>query len=276
MDIDPSEFNKNKHADYTILTDIKPALERLNALIAKTRWKKPDLSAWFKRIDGWKKEHPFPFAYVGKKDIVAADILRTLYEETKGDAILSTGVGQHQMWAAQYYPIDKPRTFISSLGLGTMGFGLPAAIGVKVAHPDKQVIDIDGDGSFLMNIQELATARIEKIPAKFIVINNQFLGMVMQWEDSFYNHNRGNTILGDPKNIGSPENPSGLYPDFVAIAKGFGLNGRRVLRKAELRDAIREMLASKEAYVLDIVIPNHEHVLPFIPQGRSAKELIIG
>ena len=276
MDIDDSEFNKNKHADYTVHTDIKYALKRLIAMIEKGGFKKPDLRPWFSRIDGWKKEHPFPFAYVGKKNIVAADILHTLYEETKGNAIITTGVGQHQMWTAQHYPFDKPRTFISSLGLGTMGFGYPAALGVKVAHPDKQVIDIDGDGSFLMNIQELATAKIEKIPAKVIIINNQFLGMVMQWEDAFYNHNRGNTILGDPKNIGSPENPSGLYPDFVAIAKGFGLNGRRVMRKEELREAIREMLASKESFVLDVIVPNNDHVLPFIPQGKSAKELIIG
>lgn len=276
MDIDESEFNKNKRAQVLIHSDVKYALTRLNKLIADGAFKKPDLSAWFERINGWKKQHTFPFAHAGRKSIAAADILHTLYEETKGEAIITTGVGQHQMWTAQHFPFHKPRTFISSLGLGTMGFGYPAAIGAQVANPKKIVVDIDGDGSFLMNIQELATAKVEKIPAKVIIINNQFLGMVMQWEDCFYNRTRGNTILGDPTNIGSPENPEALYPDFVAIAKGFGLNGRRILRKEDLREGIREMLASKESFVLDVIIPNNEHVLPFIPQGKSAKELIVG
>lgn len=276
FDIDPSEHNKNKKAHYPIHTDIKYALGRMIELVRKRKFRKPDLSSWQSRIDGWKKEHPYPFTYRDTTPhILPQHAIEVLYEETGGEAIISTGVGQHQMWAPQYYHFKDPRTFISSLGAGTMGFGLPAAIGAKVACPERQVIDIDGDGSFLMNIQELACAKIEKIAAKVLLLNNQHLGMVVQWEDRFYDGCRGNTILGDPTNIGSPDNPGGLYPDFVKIAEGFGVKGRRVIKREELREAIREMLACDEPYVLDIVVPYNEHVLPFIPQGKSAKDILV-
>jgi acetolactate synthase-1/2/3 large subunit len=198
-----------------------------------------------------------------------------LYELTKGDAIITTGVGQHQMWAAQFYRFNEPRRYISSLGLGAMGFGYPAALGAKVARPDKQVIDIDGDGSFMMNIQELATAHIEKIGAKAMILNNQHLGMVVQWEDRFYGSVRGNTILGDESNVGSPDNPTALYPDFVKIAEGFGVKGRRVIKKSELRAAIQEMLDCDGPFVLDVIVPYTEHVLPMIPAGKTVKEMIL-
>jgi len=201
--------------------------------------------------------------------------VRTLFELTKGDAIIATGVGQHQMWAAQYYDFDHSRRYISSLGLGAMGFGYPAAIGAKVACPDREVIDIDGDGSFMMNIQELATAAIEKIAAKAMILNNQHLGMVVQWEDRFYNSVRGNTILGDKNNIGGPENIAGLYPDFVKIAEGFGVKGRRVVKKSELREAIQEMLDHDGPFLLDVVVPYTEHVLPMIPAGKTVKDMIL-
>lgn len=272
FDIDSSEHNKNKRVHLPIHSDIKYALERLNELAAKD-FRKPDLSEWFDRINGWKEE--YPFTYEESPHILPQEAIKVLHEETKGEAIITTGVGQHQMWAAQFYRFNDPRTYISSLGLGTMGFGLPAAIGAKLAFPDKHVIDIDGDGSYVMNIQELATAKVEKIPAKVLLLNNQHLGMVVQWEDRFYDGVRAQTILGDPDNIGSPENLSGLYPDFVKIAEGFGLKGRRVIKKEELRDAIREMLDSEESFVLDVIVPYSEHVLPMIPQGKSAKEIII-
>ena len=145
----------------------------------------------------------------------------------------------------------------------------------SVAHPDRQVVDIDGDGSFLMNIQELATAHVENIAAKAIILNNQHLGMVVQWEDKFYGGNRGHTILGDEKNVGGPDNPAGLYPDFVKIADGFGIKGRRIMKKSELKEAIQEMLDHKGPYVLDIIVPYTEHVLPMIPAGRSVKDIIL-
>ncbi|MBQ9759122.1 MAG: acetolactate synthase large subunit, partial [Opitutales bacterium] len=189
-------------------------------------------------------------------------------------AIVCTGVGQHQMWTPQYYHFKNPRTFISSLGSGTMGFGVPAACGVAAAHPDKIVVNVDGDGSVLMNIQELATMSVEKLPVKIVILNNQFLGMVAQWEDCFYGSNRGQTLLGDVNNIGSPDNIPGLFPDFVTIAKGFGVNGRRVIKREELHDAMREMLDTPGPFVLDVVVPYGEHVLPFLPAGRSALEIM--
>jgi len=272
FDLDRSEHHKNKKAHYPIFGEIKDALERMNGMIGSTNFEKPDLSAWITKLDGWKKE--YPFSYKKSPHILPQEAIQFLYEETKGDAIITTGVGQHQMWAAQYYRFKEPRTYLSSLGLGTMGFGYPAAIGAKTAFPDKEVIDIDGDGSFLMNVQELATANIEKINAKILLLNNQHLGMVVQWEDRFYQGCRGQTILGDPDNIGSPDNIDGLYPDFVKIAEGFGVKGRRVVRKDELREAIQEMLAHDGPYLLDVVVPYTEHVLPMIPQGKSAKEIL--
>jgi len=273
IDIDASEHNKNKRVNHTICSDIKFALARLNALLAAQKFAAPDTRAWRDQIAAWKRDNPF--RYEASPHIQPQEAVHLLYELTRGEAIITTGVGQHQMWAAQHYDFAQPRRFISSLGLGAMGFGYPAAIGAKVACPDRQVVDIDGDGSFTMNIQELATAKIEKIAAKAMILNNQHLGMVVQWEDRFYDSVRGNTILGDENNIGSPDNPGALYPDFVKIAAGFGVAGRRVIKKAELRAAIEEMLAYDGPYVLDVVVPYTEHVLPMIPAGRTVKEMIL-
>lgn len=273
IDIDVSEHNKNKRVQYPIHSDIKYALQQLNKLIDSTNFQKPDIREWLEVIENWKKE--YPFEYEKGVHITQQEAIETLYEETKGDAIITTGVGQHQMWAAQYFKFREPRTYISSLGLGTMGFGLPAAIGAKVAYPDRLVVNIDGDGCFLMNIQELATAKIEKINAKSIILNNQHLGMVVQWEDLLYESVRGQTILCDKENIGGPDNVEGLYPDFVKIAEGFGVAGRRVIKREDLRDAIREMIEYEGPYVLEVVVPYTEHVLPMIKQGLSAKEILI-
>ncbi len=273
IDIDASEHNKNKRVQFPICSDLKHALGRLNKLLATAKFKAPDTKAWHEQISRWKKE--FPFSYDSSKHIIPQEAVKTLFELTKGEAIIATGVGQHQMWAAQYYNFDKSRQYISSLGLGAMGFGYPAALGAKVACPDKEVIDIDGDGSFMMNIQELATAAIEKIAAKAMILNNQHLGMVVQWEDRFYNSVRGNTILGDKSNIGGPENLDGLYPDFVKIAEGFGVKGRRVVKKSELRDAIQEMIDHDGPFVLDVIVPYTEHVLPMIPAGKTVKDMIL-
>jgi len=273
IDIDASEHNKNKRVALPICSDVKDALSRINKFLAATKFTAPDTKAWHAQIAKWKKE--FPFSYDTSKHIIPQEAVRTLFELTKGDAIIATGVGQHQMWAAQYYDFDHSRRYISSLGLGAMGFGYPAAIGAKVACPDREVIDIDGDGSFMMNIQELATAAIEKIAAKAMILNNQHLGMVVQWEDRFYNSVRGNTILGDKNNIGGPENIAGLYPDFVKIAEGFGVKGRRVVKKSELREAIQEMLDHDGPFLLDVVVPYTEHVLPMIPAGKTVKDMIL-
>jgi acetolactate synthase-1/2/3 large subunit len=273
IDIDASEHNKNKRAALAIVSDVKYALGRLAALADAARLAPPDTSAWHAQIAKWKKDHPF--RYEASKHIQPQEAVKVLYELTRGDAIITTGVGQHQMWAAQFYRFNEPRRYISSLGLGAMGFGYPAALGAKVACPDKQVIDIDGDGSFAMNIQELATAHIEKIAAKAMILNNQHLGMVVQWEDRFYGSVRGNTILGDESNVGSPDNPDALYPDFVKIAEGFGVRGRRVIRKSELREAIQEMLDCDGPFVLDVIVPYTEHVLPMIPAGKTVKDMLL-
>jgi acetolactate synthase-1/2/3 large subunit len=273
LDIDASEHHKNKRVQFPITSDLKHALDRLNALAAVHSFTPPDTAAWHAQIATWKREHPF--GYEESRHIIPQEAVKVLYELTQGDAIITTGVGQHQMWAAQFYRFNEPRRYISSLGLGAMGFGYPAAMGAKVACPDKQVVDIDGDGSFMMNIQELATCHIEKIAAKAMILNNQHLGMVVQWEDRFYGSVRGNTILGDETNVGSPDNPGALYPDFVKIAEGFGVKGRRVIKRTELRAAIQEMLDHDGPYVLDVVVPYTEHVLPMIPAGRTVKDMLL-
>ncbi|MEO7597941.1 MAG: biosynthetic-type acetolactate synthase large subunit [Opitutus sp.] len=274
VDIDASEHNKNKRGVLLpIVSDVKYALTRLNALASANKFTPPNTTPWHDQIATWKQDHPF--GYEESKHIVPQEAIKTLYELTKGEAIITTGVGQHQMWAAQFYRFNEPRRYISSLGLGAMGFGYPAAMGAKVACPDKQVIDIDGDGSFMMNIQELATCHIEKIAAKAMILNNQHLGMVVQWEDRFYGSVRGNTILGDETNVGSPDNLGGLYPNFVKIAEGFGVKGRRVHLRTELKEAIQEMLDHDGPFVLDVIVPYTEHVLPMIPAGKSVKDMLL-
>lgn len=273
LDIDRSEHHKNKVVQYPIQSDIKYALKRFNELIDEIDFKAPNLEPWYKRIAAWKKE--FPFSYEPSDHILPQEAVEVLYELTKGEAIITTGVGQHQMWAPQFYNFKHARSFLSSLGLGTMGFGYPAALGAKIAFPDRQVIDIDGDGSFLMNIQELATAKVEKIDAKILILNNQHLGMVVQWEDRFYEGVRGQTILGDPDNIGSPDNMDAIYPDYIKIAEGFGVKARQIFKKEDLRDAMKEMLDHDGPYLLDVIVPYTEHVLPMIPSGGTVKDIIL-
>ncbi len=273
IDIDNSEINKNKIVKLPILSDLKYALGQLNKMLDKAGFKRPlkggkgRFSEWTAQIAKWKSAHPLSFK--DTSDVIQPQhVIKELCELTKGDAIITTGVGQHQMWAGQFYNFSKPRTFVTSAGLGSMGFGYPAAMGAKVARPDKEVIDIDGDGSFLMNVQELATAHIEGIAAKAIILNNQHLGMVVQWEDRFHGGNRGHTFLGDPKDL------KRIYPDYVQLCKGFGVTCERVIHKKDLRAAILRMLASKEAYVLDVMTPYTEHVLPMIPSGKTYKDII--
>jgi acetolactate synthase I/II/III large subunit len=283
IDIDASEHNKNRHVQLPIVSDIKYALGRLVAMVKKRPIQK-QFPAWHKQINAWKEKAPLGYRVTeevmrshhmrdhleGQESevILPQMVIQALYDLTGGEAILTTGVGQHQMWAGQYYKYKYPRQLLTSAGLGAMGFGYPAALGAKVARPDKQVIDIDGDGSFLMNVQELATAHIEKIAAKAVILNNQHLGMVVQWEDRFYKSNRGNTYLGDPENMKQ------IYPDYVAMAKSFNVPAQRVMYKRDLRAALQRMLDSKEPYVLDVIVPYTEHVLPFIPAGRTVADMI--
>jgi acetolactate synthase-1/2/3 large subunit len=283
LDIDASELNKNKPAQLPIVGDVGDALTRLNQRL-RLRPVTRKLEAWHRQIAEWKQRAPLRYRVT--KEVLHSQHMRDhldghaeeiilpqmavelLHELTEGNAIITTGVGQHQMWAGQYYRFQHPRQFLTSAGLGAMGYGYPAALGAKVALPDRQVVDIDGDGSFLMNIQELATAHIEKIAAKALVLNNQHLGMVVQWEDRFYKGNRGNTYLGDPLNMKQ------IYPDFVAIARSFNVKAERVMFRKDLRAAMQRMLDADEAYVLDVIVPYTEHVLPFIPAGHTVAEMI--
>ena len=283
IDIDASELNKNRRVTLPIVSDIKFALERLNGLAAARPIKKK-FTAWHAQVAEWKLKGPLRYQltddvlqskhvrdFMGgdsSQVILAQEAVAMLYELTKGEAIITTGVGQHQMWAAKFYDFKYPRQLLTSAGLGAMGYGYPAALGAKVACPNRQVIDIDGDGSFLMNVQELAMAHIENIAAKAMILNNQHLGMVMQWEDRFYKGNRGNTYLGDPDNMKQ------IYPDYVGMAKAFNVPCERVVYKRDLRAAIQRMLDSDQPYLLDVITPYTEHVLPFIPAGKTVKEMI--
>jgi acetolactate synthase-1/2/3 large subunit len=194
-------------------------------------------------------------------------VVQTLCELTHGEAVIVPGVGQHQMWAAQYYTYTHPRQLLTSGGLGSMGFGLPAAIGAKLARPDALVINIDGDGSFQMNIQELGTIHCEDVGIKMIILNNQHLGMVAQWEDRFYGSVRGNTVLKNNR-VDRP------YPDFVTIARGYGIPGCEVYTEAEVEPAIKKMLATDGPYLIDFHTEYQDHVLPMIPPGKSYKDII--
>lgn len=283
VDIDASELNKNRRAHLPVVGDIKNALKRLNKMLTARPINKKR-TAWLAQIAAWKKKAPF--AYRVTQEIATGDhmvdhlegqekqiilqqmVVEALYDLTKGEAYITTGVGQHQMWAGQWYKYKYPRQFITSGGLGSMGFGYPAALGIKVAHPNKQVVDIDGDGSFLMNIQELATAHVEKIAVKAIILNNQHLGMVVQWEDKFYKGNRGHTYLGNP------EDRAQVYPDYVRVCNSFNVKCERVMYKKDLRPAIQRMLDADEPYVLDVLVPYTEHVIPFIPAGKTVAEML--
>jgi acetolactate synthase-1/2/3 large subunit len=283
IDIDPSELNKNKPAHLPIVSDIKFALGRLADMITERPLQKK-FDAWHKQIETWKARAPFAYRVTDeviksqhmqdhlkgkeKEVILPQMVIELLYELTSGEAILTTGVGQHQMWAAQFYKFKYPRQLLTSAGLGAMGYGYPAALGAKVALPHKQVVDIDGDGSFLMNVQELATAHIEKIAAKAIILNNQHLGMVVQWEDRFFEGNRGHTYLGDPDNMQK------IYPDYLMMSKSFNVPCERVMFRKDLRGAIQRMLDSDQPYVLDVIVPYTEHVLPFIPANKTVADMI--
>jgi acetolactate synthase-1/2/3 large subunit len=273
VDIDASEINKNKVAHLDVHADLKVTLAGLLPLVERGDYKE-----WHQQIDAWREADPM--TYPDRDDVILPQyVIDTFSQLTKGNFLMTTGVGQHQMWAAQYTKFNRPRMWVTSGGLGSMGFGLPAAMGAQAAFPDALVVDIDGDGSFVMNIQELATVHCERLPVKMIVLNNQHLGMVVQWEDRFYASNRGHTYLGpidhpEWSGQGSGDLPEVTYPDFVAIAKGFGIAARQVRRKEEVVDALREMIDHPGPYVLDVLVPYQEHVLPMIPAGGTVKDII--
>lgn len=260
IDIDNSEINKIIRANLSLHADAGSVLHALNqAPKFKERFD------WLAKIEQWKKQYPLTY----KSDsgmLKAQQVIETLDRLTDSNALIVPGVGQHQMWAAQFYNYKYPRQFLTSGGLGSMGFGLPAAMGAKLALPDKCVINIDGDGSFQMNIQELGTIAAENIPVKMVILNNQHLGMVAQIEDLFYKGKRGNTDL----RCGSES-----LPNFVGIANAYRIPGRDVFSVDELEDAIKEMLNSSGPFLLDCHIDYEDHVLPMIPAGKIYHDVIL-
>ncbi len=256
MDVDPSAISKNVKVDVPIVGDVKQILRELNKIV-----KPADTNAWMTEIEQWKKESPLRY----KDDTEAIRpqyAIQKLCEILGSDAIVTTDVGQHQMWAAQYYRVDGPNQFLTSGGLGTMGYGFPAAIGAQFAFPDKTVVCVTGDGSIQMNIQEMATAVIHKLPVKIAIINNNYLGMVRQWQEAFYNHRYSSSGMSG-------------NPDFVALAKAYGATGRHVVKKNEVEEAIRwSKTVTDRPCVLDFVVTEEENVFPMIPSGKSFEEIM--
>jgi len=259
IDIDPTSISKNIKVDVPIVGDAKNILGQLIEEVNKKEL--PSLSAWQKHLKELKKKHPLRFRK-GQGKIKPQHVVEEVYKQTKGKAIIATEVGQNQMWAAQFYKFDYPRCILTSGGLGTMGYGFPAAIGAKVANPDKEVIDIAGDGSIQMNIQELATVKAYDIGVKVVILNNNFLGMVRQWQELFYNRRYAATHL---------ENP-----DFVKIAKGFGVKGIRVKKESELKKAVKEIIASRGPVLADFWVAEEENVFPMVPAGEAINRMIGG
>jgi len=251
IDIDPAEINKNIKSHAHIIGDVKDVLTTLNA-----RLKQQEHPEWISKIKEFKLKYPLKYP---QKTLTCPYIIEEIYRVTKGDAIITTDVGQHQMWAAQFYKYTKPRTFISSGGLGTMGYGLGACIGAKVGQPDKIVINIAGDGCFRMNMNELATASRYNIPIIEVIINNNVLGMVRQWQTLFYEGRYSNTILQDKV-------------DFIKVAEGLGCEAIRVTKKEEVGEAIKKAIAIKKPIVIECIIDCDDKVFPMVPGGAAIDE----
>jgi acetolactate synthase-1/2/3 large subunit len=256
IDIDPSSISKNVKVDIPIVGDVKNVLGQLLEEIKNGS----DTSDWIKTVEGFKKK--YPLTYKGKEKISPQYIIEQICDATKSDAIITTEVGQNQMWAAQWYKYLYPRSFISSGGLGTMGFGFPAAMGAKTGCPDKQVFDIAGDGSIQMNIQELATCVCNKIHVKVAILNNGYLGMVRQWQELFYKRRYSYTCLHNP--------------DFVKVAEAYGAVGIRVTKKEDVRPAIDKAIATDNVVFMDFHIEPEENVFPMVPAGEAIDRMIGG
>jgi acetolactate synthase-1/2/3 large subunit len=257
IDIDPTSISKNVRVDIPIVGDAKNILGQLIEDINKM----PDTTEWLKTIESWKKKYPLKY-HDKKGPIKPQYVVEQIYEATKGKAIITTEVGQNQMWAAQWYKYDYPRTFISSGGLGTMGFGFPAAMGAKIGVPDKIVFDIAGDGSIQMNIQELATCVCNKINVKVAILNNGYLGMVRQWQELFYKKRYSYTTLTNP--------------DFVKLAESYGAVGIRVTNKEDVRKAIEKAISIDNVVFIDFKVEGEENVFPMVPAGEALNRMIEG
>jgi acetolactate synthase-1/2/3 large subunit len=268
VDIDPCSIGKNVRVDVPVVGDARRVLIEMNKLVPtlapskEGRTKKPDIQPWIQQINSWKEKYPFRYTWDNDK-IMPQFVIEQIYEATKGEAIIVTDVGQHQMWAAQYYQYTIPRHFLSSGGLGTMGYGMPAAIGAQVGCPDKLVVNINGDGSFMMNVQELVTIAARKLPIKVMIINNGHLGMVRQWQELFFNKRYSVSVLND-------------NPDFAKVAEAFGVTGIKVTKIDEMRPAIDRALEIDGPVVVDFIVSSEANVYPMVPAGAGLNEMIGG
>ena len=262
LDIDPAEISKLREADIPVVGPLKKALADLAREVAKHRETgAPRPESWLSRIDSWREE--FPLRYRKEGELKPQKVMELLQAATAGeDVIFTTGVGQHQMWAMQYLLVDRPRNFITSGGLGTMGYGIPAAIGAKAARPEAKVVCVDGDGCFQMTAQELTTAVLDELPIVVVLVNNGYLGMVQQWQDMFFEGRRSHVDL------------SGGVPDYVRLAEGYGGVGMLVTSEDEFESALREALALDRTVVIDCRVDPEEHCFPMIPAGSAAIDMV--
>jgi acetolactate synthase-1/2/3 large subunit len=264
IDIDPSSINRNVIVDLPIIGDTKATLTDMINFLAEHNYTlaPAERQEWLEQIATWKEKVPLTYCQ-NSKEIKPQHVIETLHKLTKGNAIITTEVGQNQMWTAQFFPFDHPNTFISSGGLGTMGFGLPAAIGVKCAFPDKQVVDIAGDGSIQMNIQELATAAQYKINVKIVILNNGYLGMVRQWQELFYEKRYSHTDMT-------------YAPDFVKLAEAYGIIGLRATKPEEVESILKHGLSLDRPVLMDFRVSREECVYPMVHPGESISNMSLG
>jgi len=276
IDIDPSSISKNVTVHIPVVGDAREVLLELNKIVEKA-----DSDEWLEQIKEWKQQYPLTYQQGKDGWIKPQQVVEEIYRATEGKAIICTEVGQNQMWAAQFYKYTIPRQFLTSGGLGTMGYGFPAAIGAQVGNPDKLVFDIAGDGSIQMNIQELATAVINGLPVKVAILNNQYLGMVRQWQGLFYDKNYAYTSLArnvEPAEEGNgPRETEATYiPDFVKVAEAYGAVGMRIERPQDVREAIEEAIRIPKTVVMDFRVEKEENVWPMVPAGAAISEMIDG
>jgi acetolactate synthase-1/2/3 large subunit len=261
IDVDPAEISKNVPAHIPIVGDAKHVLAKLLVEYRSLSADPARLGEWWERIEGWREKYPLTYEDSTDSEIKPQYMVKALYEATGGEAIVTSDVGQHQMWAAQYYDFPKPRRWINSGGLGTMGFGLPAAMGAAVGCPDRTVCCIAGDGSVQMNAQELATCAQEKIPIKVFIMNNGYLGMVRQWQELFWDGRYSQVDMGS-------------HPDFVKLAEAYGATGMRFEDKATLVDDMKRAIETDGPVVVDVKVTREENTYPMIPAGQAAREMV--
>jgi acetolactate synthase-1/2/3 large subunit len=261
IDVDPAEISKNVPAHIPIVGDAKHILQKLIIEYRALDAESTRVDDWWKEIDAWRAEHPLRYEDSSDAEIKPQYMVQAIYEATGGDAIIASDVGQHQMWAAQYYHFNKPRRWINSGGLGTMGFGLPAAMGAQVGCPDAVVCAISGDGSIQMNVQELATCAQNEIPVKVFIMNNGYLGMVRQWQELFWDHRYSHVDMGE-------------FPDFVKLAEAYGATGLRFTDKHTLVDDIRAAIATPGPVVVDVRVTREENTYPMIAPGAAARDMV--